>query len=319
VIDAVVTHHVNPFTSGVARFNQLLAEHLRVPLLPLLDERIGDRNAPLFSFKVSELANDERLLLTQRLDALSGKELSVFLHEWCGLELEERLCLQANRVLCGNGEVAKHAAGISSETAVVWAPGLLLDCRPFEPAHISVFSFGMAHKVRTDMFRRLRELLERSCESYAVYVSNANHETASIREAQLVYEQMEEIFHRGLYFMGNLSDVAVYNYLCSTTYFAAFFRGGVRANNTSVASAMEHGAVVLTNLDEHSPPYLRHMDNVIDIEACDALPSDPLVLRRISVRAMETARERSWDRLVEHIRNVAAPAKRNVPAAGERR
>ena len=40
------------------------------------------------------------------------------------------------------------------------------------------------------------------------------------------------------------------------------------------------------------------MDNVIDIEQLDALPDDPLVLRRISVRAMETGRRapgtRSW-------------------------
>ena len=86
---------------------------------------------------------------------------------------------------------------------------------------------------------------------------------------------MREIFPRRLYFMGHLSDVAVYNQLLDTTFFAAFFRDGARANNTSLASAMEHGAVVITNLDEHSPPELRHMDNVIDIERCDELPDGP--------------------------------------------
>jgi hypothetical protein len=304
MIDAVVTHHINPFTSGVARFNQLLAEQLGVPLLALLDERVSECSAPLLSFKVSELAADERQLLAERLDSLVGRQPTVFLHEWCGLDLEERMCRQAVHIYCGNHEVAARAGAFPTST--VWAPGLLLDCRSFEPAHISVFSFGMAHKVRTDMFRKLRELLERSGESYAVYVSNANHETATFREAQLVYEQMEQIFRRGLYFMGNLSDVAVYNYLRTTTYFAAFFRGGVRANNTSVASAMEHGAVVLTNLDAYSPPYLRHMDNVIDVEACEVLPADPLVLKRISVRAIETARERSWNGLIEQLSGGAA-------------
>ena len=62
-----------------------------------------------------------------------------------------------------------------------------------------------------------------------------------------------------LYFLGNLSDVAVYNQLRESTFFAAFFDRGVRANNTSVAAAMETGAVVITNLDELSPPEYVHM------------------------------------------------------------
>jgi hypothetical protein len=61
---------------------------------------------------------------------------------------------------------------------------------------------------------------------------------------------------------------------------------------------------VITNLDEHSPPELVHMDNVIDIEQCMELPLDPAVLERISERARETGRERGWTSLVERL---AAP------------
>src|SRR5439155_24748105 len=124
----------------------------------------------------------------------------------------------------------------------------------------------------------------------------------SMRDAQVVFEEMRRIFASRLYFLGNLSDIAIHNYLEQTTFFAAFFIGGVRANNTSVASAMERGAVVITNLDHYSPPEFIHLDNVIDIHQCEELPSDPLVLRRISVRAMETARERGSERLVDSLR-----------------
>jgi hypothetical protein len=163
----------------------------------------------------------------------------------------------------------------------------------------------MAHKIRTDLFRRLRDLLEASGRSYALYVSAANHETTRMRDAQLIFDEMHEIFPT-LFFLGNLSDVAVFNYLRSSTFFASFFLGGVRANNGSVAAAMEKGAVVITNLDEHSPPELAHMDNVIDVNQCDRLPLDQLELRRISVRAMETGRERGWDRLVAQLTGVPA-------------
>jgi hypothetical protein len=112
---------------------------------------------------------------------------------------------------------------------------------------------------------------------------------------------MHDIFPAELYFLGNLSDVAVFNHLRSATFFAAFFERGVRANNTSVASAMERGAVVITNLDNHSPPEYAHMENLIDIELCEKLPSDPLVLKRLSLRAMETGRIRGWDALTAEL------------------
>ena len=162
----------------------------------------------------------------------------------------------------------------------------------------------MAHKIRTDLFRRLRELLDASGRSYALYVSAANHETTRMKDAHLIFDEMHELFGETLFFLGNLSDVAVYNYLRSSTFFASFFLGGVRANNGSVAAAMEKGAVVVTNLDEHSPPEFVHMDNLIDIGRCTELPLDPAELARISARAVETGRDRGWGRLVERL---AAP------------
>jgi CheY-like chemotaxis protein len=73
-----------------------------------------------------------------------------------------------------------------------------------------------------------------------------------------------------------------------------------------VAAAMQYGAVVITNLDEYSPGHLVHMDNVIDINRCEQLPSDPLEHKRLGLRAMETARSLSWDRLVAVLRNPDA-------------
>ena len=51
-------------------------------------------------------------------------------------------------------------------------------------------------------------------------------------------------------------------------------------NVAHVAAAMDHGSIVITNLDEWSPPELVHMENVIDIRRCDELPLDPLVDRK---------------------------------------
>jgi hypothetical protein len=122
-------------------------------------------------------------------------------------------------------------------------------------------------------------------------------------DAHLIFDELHEIFPDTLYFLGNLSDLAVYNYLRSSTFFASFFLGGVRANNGSVAAAMEKGAVVITNLDEHSPPEFVHLDNLIDIAQLTELPTDEGELEAISRRAAETARARGWDALVDRLSN----------------
>ena len=295
-VAAVVTHHRSGFRSGVARFNELLAERLGVPLYSLADDGPGwDRS--LLSFKVSELGKADADALAARLDGWEGE---VFLHELSGLELERELVTRAGRVLCGNLEIYDGVRELTDRAEAVWAPGLITDRRAYELPETTVFSFGMAHKVRTDMFRRLRGLLDALGTPYELYVSAANHETARLEDAEEIFAEMREVFP-GLYFLGNLSDVAVYNELRQATFFAAFFDKGVRANNTSVAAAMETGAVVITNLDEHSPAEYVHLENVIDIERCVELPTDPAVLDGIRRRAEETAAARGWDRLVERI------------------
>lgn len=303
-VDAVVGHHMNPYASGVSRFNQMLAGHLGVPWFGLDDAAVDQASCPLLSLKVSEL--DEREVV--RLEGLLGAVPAVqaFLHDFTGTPLEERLVRQAETVFCGNAEIAAALGPLGVPTTTLWAPGLILDRRPPKAAALTVFSFGMAHKVRIEMFARLRDLLEATGESYAVSMSNANHATATLREAEEVHAQMNEVFSHDFFFMGNLSDVAISQQLSSATFFAAFFDRGARANNTSLLSAMEHGAVIITNLDEHSPPAFRHMDNVIDIGQTTELPSDPLVLGRMRVRAMETAAEFSWERLVTMINQEPA-------------
>lgn len=301
-IDALVTHHRDASRSGVARFNAVLAERLGVPLLGVAEALDAPGVAsPLLSFKFGQLDDDAAAQVAE----VAGKSrFQLFLHDFASLPLEVELTARADLVWCGNSEVLERAREHNPAVVGVWAPSLLEDLRPFKPVDLTVFSFGMAHKVRTEMFERLKALLDASGRSYVIYSSHANHETATLSETKIVHDEMERIFGDDLYFLGNLSDVAVFNNLVRANFFAAFFPSGVRANNTTIASAMEHGAVVVTNLDEHSPDYLVHLENVIDVERCEELPSDPLVLRRIGANAMETARRHGWDELVQTMRNA---------------
>jgi hypothetical protein len=163
----------------------------------------------------------------------------------------------------------------------------------------------MAHKIRVSLYRRLYELLEATGRSYAVYVSTALHENTSFDGSFVVrFEELQSIFNGQVYFMGYLSDTAVFNQLMDCTFLAAFFEKGLRANNTTVNAAMESGCAVITNLDEHSPEGLAHMQNVIDISLCERLPDEEQI-RRIGRAARDIAHGRyGWDQLVAQLRPV---------------
>jgi len=299
-IDAVAGNQFDRSRSGVAKFNRILAERLGVPVMGPDDQALGLASCPLLSIKFGELREAEAEALGRLLAGRSpDSPFRMFMHDLSDSDLERDLLQRAERVYTGNAEVSEGALKLNSRVETLWSPATILDTRPLEPVAITVFSFGMAHKMRTDMFERLHRLLDATGRTYAVYVSNANHESVQLEDAQLVYDQMNALFPGTLYFLGNLSDVAVSNYIRNSTFFAAFFPRGARANNSTVVAAMEHGAVAITNLDEYSPPYLRHMETVIDIDRATELPSDPLALNRLRVGAMEAAEGLSWDRFTE--------------------
>ncbi len=116
------------------------------------------------------------------------------------------------------------------------------------------------------------------------------------------FKELEALFDGQVYFMGYLSDTAVYNQLMDCTFLAALFEKGLRANNTTVNAAMECGCAVITNLDEHSPAGIVHMKNIIDINRCDGLPGVDEA-KRIGRSARDIAHTAyGWDQLVAQLR-----------------
>ncbi|MEJ7788060.1 MAG: hypothetical protein WKF96_24940 [Solirubrobacteraceae bacterium] len=299
-IDAVAGNQFDRSRSGVAKFNRILGQRLGVSVMGPADAALDRASCPLLSIKFGELDEGEAESLGKLLGARDpDAPFRMLMHDLSGSRLERELLERAQLVYTGNAEVSEGVRTLNPRVETLWSPATILDRRPLEPVAITVFSFGMAHKMRTDMFERLHRLLDATGRTYAVYVSNANHESVRLEDAQLVYDEMNALFPGTLYFLGNLSDVAVSNYIRNSTFFAAFFPRGARANNSTVVAAMEHGAVAITNLDEHSPPYLRHMETVIDIDRATELPSDPLALNRLRVGAVEAVEGLSWDRFAE--------------------
>jgi hypothetical protein len=303
-MDCVLGYHLNPLTCGIAKFNLILARQLNIPVLGIFDTNALNYQRPLLSVKISEFRDEDIAALDRLLDAANRRQsLRLFLHAFSGTAVELKMIRQAEIVYCGNSELVAQLHDLRSDLVEVWCPGTLFDTQRFNHAEVSVFSFGMAHKVRSDYYRKLCALLERTGKSYCLYLSTALHDSTSFDESFAVaFEELREIFGGNVYFLGYLSDTAVYNYLSETTFFAAFFDKGVRANNTSVNAAMQCGSVVITNLDQYSPSSFIHLDNLLDIRQCSALPTDRHLLSRICAKARATATHTlGWDGLIAQL------------------
>ena len=304
MIDCIAGYHLNPWTCGIAKFNAILAKELDVPFVGLASPDLRQYSRPLLSIKMSEFTDDDAKALALWVDANVGR-FDIFLHAFDGTSFEHRLLNAAAHVYCGNRELTHQLAPSRSDIIELFCPGTLLNPQRFQDTDLKVFTFGMAHKIRVPLYRRLRDLLDATGQSYSVYVSTALHENTSFDGSFVVrFEELQSIFGGQVYFMGYLSDTAVFNHLVDCDFLAAFFEKGLRANNTTVNAAMECGCAVITNIDEHSPVGLTHMKNVIDINLCDRLP-DLEDAQRIGGAAREIARAQyGWDRLVSQLRSV---------------
>lgn len=304
--DCIAGYHLNYLTCGIAKFNLMMGRKMGVPFHNLYDSRLNDFKAPILSIKLSEFTNDDLELLPQWIEKWVGLGgYSVFLHGYDKTDLEQHLLKKANAVYCGNQLLYQDVRDLNSETHTVWCPGTNMSHQLFGETELTVFSFGMAHKLKTEKYYRLKELLDKTGKTYSILLSTALHEGTSFDESFIdVFNEMTTIFGNHVYFLGYLSDQAVFNYLKKSDFFAAFFDLGLRANNTSVNTALEAGCAVITNLDTHSPQVLVHMKNIIDINQAENLPTEKSVIEEIrNEAALAGGGALGWDALLERLGN----------------
>lgn len=242
---SVVGYHLQPMTCGVAKFNTLLAQRLGVPFVGITPtEAWGD--FPLLSLKWSELdANhqtftrhqcwpDMRQNSAEVMRTAKPKRYGVFWHD------------------AGDATITAHAeqaffADPSLGSPGLWCPSLLT---PSKPRTVRLFSFGMAHKLQTAHYAKVRNLLEAAGMDYRLRVSVGLHEGTDLADATQHFDALKDIMGADkVTILGILSDDAVAEELAAADYVLAFFGHGVRDNNTTVHAALDYGCRVITNHD----------------------------------------------------------------------
>lgn len=257
MIDAVLSYHLNPATCGVAKFGQRLADELGVKFCGLLDAGVKGSRYPLVSVKCSEVDGDVPLY---------AYPFDMFFHDVPVGDWHDRM-LAAARVFAANTVIAEAIRPYRSDVIEAWCPSTIEG-----NAHrgtINVLTFGMAHKIQTARYEKLKALLDATGEDYTVSVSTAIHEGSPWDETALVGEKLRAIFGGHLRVLGYLADDALVAEMARCTAVALFFDPAFRANNTTAWAVFESGKLLITNLDTDSPH-----SGAQDINKLDSWPSD---------------------------------------------
>lgn len=241
---SVVSYHTTPMTCGVAKFSQLLADRLGVPMVPVSQPELWGAY-PLLSLKWAELDPhlDHGFVRHQccpRMEGSSAEVMRTAQPRTYGVFWHDQ----------GDPYVTKHADAVyyadpSLGNPGLWCPSLLT---PTKPRTVKLFSFGMATKLQPEQYRKVKALLDAAGLRYHLRVSVGIHEGTSLADAVGHFEALTDILGaENVTILGILSDDAVIEELQACDYVLAFFANGVQRNNTTVHAAHLYGRQVITN------------------------------------------------------------------------
>ena len=305
ITNKVLTYHTNVLTCGVAKFNSIMASFLKVDCIQIFDKDAFSKDSfPMISVKIGEFLEEDKKRLTNDIAKIEDGCFDLFLHGYDEDPLELIMIKKARKVFTGNVSIASRIKMLRSDIKELWCPGMNLNNTEFEKTDIKLLTFGMAHKLRVELYYKLKEILDRSQRTYSLYISTALHEGTAFEESFLsVYEEISNLFGNKAYFLGYMSDQGVFNYLKNSDYFVSFFQDGFRANNTSVNYSLSLGIPTITNLDKMSPSGCVHMKNILDIHQLETLEIEDATLESIKREAQHYGREvHGWERLIKILR-----------------
>ncbi|MBF0239527.1 MAG: hypothetical protein HQM12_17630 [SAR324 cluster bacterium] len=304
MISYIISSHMNPTLSGVAKFSHILGEKLNIPCIGFAEafHQIQKNDHVLLSLKLVDAINDQDSHhVNQFVQRIKSEKIKfdLFFHTFDGLNIEYDLLDLCNQVYCANEEIKHTLCGFDKPLVDVWCPRLVDLSSKIKETEFNIFSFGMAHKIQSKYHKILYDRIESYGVDYSLWISTAFHEKASFGDFNSISTQLIGIYGKKIQFLGFLSDEAISYFLERTQLFVAFFPKGVRSNNTSIYVAMEKGIPILTNLDEYSPSWIKHGVHLLDINQLDSIEFLPERFHEISQNAQLGVRTNaSWESLI---------------------
>lgn len=264
-IDCIASYHLDYLTCGVARVNEKIKIINKLKVYHF--SKVPKKSTPLLSIKFSEFNNTELIKLYSWSKYFKGN-FDTFIHGFDGKKKEIEILKNSRRNIACNNEIAKKMTDIGFKNVISSCcpcSNLAKNLSPFNEGY-KILSFGMAHKILTRKYNKLKNFFNDSCSKYSIRFSTAVHDGFDLEKSFLLTEQfISRAFGNKGMFLGMLSDDALIHYLKRSDFFATFFPNGYRENNTSVNTAFENKICVITNIDKYSPKWMVHGETFLDI------------------------------------------------------
>jgi hypothetical protein len=246
---------------------------MKVPIESISQFVASQEKVSLLSLKFDEIPIEVSERLLEDINQESAV-FDLFLHGINRSDIETKFIAKASRVIVASREYAELISEQRKDVIALFAPGAGMSGLR-STFDITLLTFGMAHKIRSEGYRKLGAILKPDSRTFQLEISTALHDGTSFSEDFFsVGYEIGEVFDGNVSFLGFLADDEVSRRMSEADALVAFFPSGVRENNTTVLSAMAHGCAVITNLDGYSPPWMEHGESVFDVNQLVNFPSD---------------------------------------------
>jgi hypothetical protein len=294
--NVVVSYHLNTWGCGIAKFNSILADRLNLRVISFHEWVISKNQNGFLSVSFNEFTEPDKKLLSDSIPKQS--ELVLVLHSFSFLPLEIEVIRKVKVVISLNSQISNDLASLGIECVEGYAPSMLEEEQPSDNGSLRLFTFGMAHKFELEYVTKVVENYRSLGISPSISLSTALH----VGEQPFDYlkedvESLARALDTPIYFLGFLSDIALRNELVSADAIFRFFPKGVRSNSTSLMASLSLGKVTISNLDQYSPNWLKHFENIVDINMWSlgqAIPKDLGTNAKVSYE-----KHVSWEKLAD--------------------
>jgi hypothetical protein len=313
-ITNIISTHESPRYSGVAKFGVRLAAELGCRFYGVEEAlelaREGVCGHVLLSTKFQDLDDIDCIKWYRLLEIIDKPELtiSIFLHSFHHLDIELKLLSRSRNIFAGNSEILHKCEDLNFYPKQLWCPNLIesgqkVSKKPriVRPRNfVNLFTFGMAHKVS---FARVCQSVEEVSGlgiDFILTVSTSKHEKIEAKQFRNIQSLLTDRFPGQIKFLGFLDDDAIFEKAGEMDAALLLFNPAVRANNTTMYTAMELNLPVICKVDRFSPVWLEDKHNFLNIDKLSKSDFTAPNLERISNNASRIVRsEYSWYRLVQ--------------------
>lgn len=286
----LISTNTKPHLSGVAKFGEIIAQKLKVPLIGFTEIDQLKKDTTVFlsvSFFMADIELETEVWRFLSLVEEKNIKYSIFFHSFENLPIEHTLIKRAIMIYAANDEIYQNLSFTDKPKKSVWSPPLLSNGLKKNDFALNIFSFGMAFKIQTKYHRLLAAKLKKYNIDYIIRFSTAFHEKANFGKYDEVAHQLEGIYGDKVQFYGFLSDEAVSYFINISNLYVNFFPRGVRSNNTTIFAVMKKGCPVVTNLDIYSPYWMKMGKNILDVKELTKDTISKAILSKIAKQAMK--------------------------------